>query len=292
MGPLNVPLCEVCHSRVVGIVSRPDVSIGSHGRCFECGLLQYLGLKRPSELEGVNFDGYLLAQDLTFEKTRRSTVLLQLQKLLALNNLDLSVFDIGTGSGHFLYDAQQLGFKVSGSELSYSAASLVNRKYGFEIFVKNYEDLGFTNCHSAVTMFCVLAHSVNPDSLLKSIHRSLQVGGVLYFHTPKYCLIDSVAIALNKVSNGRMNHLLLRRIGGDHRRIYTRKSLTILLEKSGFSEFNMTPEIGYGLKKENYFTAMGLPQTPSRLLASALNMFSKLNLLPRNVFTVYATKRS
>lgn len=284
-------LCEVCYSRVAGIALRPVTTTVSYGKCFECGLLQKLDLKSPSELEGANFQRYLLAQDLTFEKTRRSNVLFQLQKLLTLNNLQLSVFDIGTGSGHFLHEAQQLGFKVSGSELSHSAASLVNRKYGFEIFVKNYEDLRFTNCHGAVTMFCVLAHSVNPDSLLKSIHRSLQVGGVLYFHTPKYCLIDSVAIALNKVSNGRMNHLLLRRIGGDHRRIYTRKSLTQLLEKSGFSEFIMTPEIGYGLKKENYFTAMGLPGTPSKLLASVLNIFSRLNLLPRNVFTVYATKK-
>lgn len=283
--------CEVCHSKVVRIVSKPSVMTGSYGKCLDCGLLQNLELKRPSELEGAGFERYLLAQDLVFEKTRRSTVLFQLQKLLALNSLDLSVFDIGTGSGHFLYDAQQLGFEVSGSELSQSAASLVNRKYGFKIFVKNYEDLGFSNCQGAVTMFCVLAHSVNPDLLLKSIHRSLQVGGVLYFHTPKYCLIDSVAITLNKVSNGKLNQLLLRRIGGDHRRIYTRKSLTKLLEKTGFSEFIMTPEIGYGLKKESYFTAMGLPETPSKLLASVLNLFSKLNLLPRNIFTVYAIKR-
>lgn len=283
-------LCEVCHSRVAEIVSRPAVKTGSYGKCSNCGLLQNLDLKRPSELEGVNFDGYLLAQDLIFEKKRRSTVLLRLQKILDYNGLKLSVFDIGTGSGHFLYDAQQLGFEVSGSELSHSAASIVNQEYGFEIFVKNYEDLGFSNCHGAVTMFCVLAHSVNPDLLLKSIHKSLQVGGVLYFHTPKYCLIDSVAILFNKVSKGRINHLLLRRIGGDHKRIYTTNSLTKLLEKSGFSEFVIASEIGYGLKKESYFTAMGLPPTPSKVLASVLNIFSKLDFLPRNVFTVYAIK--
>jgi SAM-dependent methyltransferase len=274
------------------MVSRLDRTMGIFGKCVECGLLQNLDLTGPSNLEGLKLERFLFAQDLTYEKTRRSTVIFELQKLLAHNGLKLSVFDIGTGSGHFLYDAQQLGFKVSGSELSHSAASLVNREYGFEIFVKNYQDLGFTNCHGAVTMFCVLAHSVDPDSLLKSIHKSLLVGGVLYFHTPKYCLIDSVAIALNKVSNGRVNQLLLRRIGGDHKRIYTRKSLTKLLQKSGFSEFSITPEIGYGLNKENYFTSMGLPQIPAKLLASVLNIFSKLDLLPRNVFSVYATKRN
>ena len=54
----------------------------------------------------------------------------------------------------------------------------------------------------------------------------------------------------------------------------------------------MKAEIEYGLKKEKYFTAMGLPKNLSILIALILNIFSRLKLLPRNVFTVYATKRN
>ena len=139
-------------------------------------------------------------------------------------------------------------------------------------------------------MFCVLAHSINPELLLISIHKSLKQGGVLYFHTPRYCLIDSLAIGLCVLSFGKFNRLFLRRIGGDHKRIYSKKSLALLLKKSGFSVVRMKPEIGYGLKKEAYFRAMGLPKLFSAFLALILNVLAKLEALPRNVFSVYAIK--
>ena len=282
--------CEVCDSEKILIIPTLTHARGAFGKCAGCALLQNLHAKKPSDLEGIAFDDYALAQDLNFEKLRRASVLLQIRRILIENNLELSVFDIGTGAGYFLVDAQQMGFKVSGSKLSRTAAAQVYEQYGFDISVKNYEDFEFTNCHSSVTMFCVLAHSVNPESLLISIHKSLVEGGVLYFHTPRYCLIDSLAIGLCRFSFGRFNHLFLRRIGGDHKRIYSEKSLMNLLKKSGFSNFTMRTDIGYGLKKEAYFMAMGLPKFISMLLASFLNVFSRLNLLPRNVFTVYAIK--
>ena len=282
--------CEVCDSEEILIIPTPAHVNGVFGQCAGCALLQNLQAKRPSDLEGIAFDGYALAQDLNFEKLRRANVLLQIQKLLIENDLDLSVFDIGTGAGYLLVDAQQMGFKISGSELSRTAAAQVYEKYGFDISVKSYEDFKFTNCQSSVTMFCVLAHSINPELLLISIHKSLKEGGVLYFHTPRYCLIDSLAIGLCRLSFGRFNQLFLRRIGGDHKRIYSAKSLMNLLKKSGFSNFTMRTDIGYGLKKEAYFMAMGLPKFISILLASFLNVFSRINLLPRNVFTVYAIK--
>jgi len=275
---------------VLRIILQPFELTSNYGKCSGCGLLQNLGQILPSKIEGLNFYNYALAQDEVFEKSRRSTVLFQLEKRLTQNNLELSVFDIGTGSGYFLLDAKQRGFAVSGSELSHSAASIVKKEFGFAINVMNYEELGFTDCQASVTMFCVLAHSVNPELLLRSIHNSLMNGGVLYFHTPRYCLIDSLGITLTRLSMGRLNHLFLRRIGGDHKRIYSRKSLIKLLEKSDFSEFEIKPEIGYGLKKENYFMAMGLSKNLSILIALLLNILSGLKLLPRNVFTVYATK--
>jgi 2-polyprenyl-3-methyl-5-hydroxy-6-metoxy-1,4-benzoquinol methylase len=277
--------CEVCHTAVEKITGSLSI-----GRCKKCGLLQNFEVKPPTSIEGEEFAKYLSAQDLAFEANRRKIVLSKLRKLLVFNGLELSVFDIGTGSGLLLYDAHRLGFQVSGSELSNSAAALVASKYGFQIFCRNYEDFGFVDCQSAVTMFCVLAHTVNPDALLKSIQASLKNGGVLYFHTPRYCLIDSVALAINSLSKGFLNHLLLRRIGLDHRRIYTRKSLNQLLNKSGFNDFTLKPEIGYGLKKEHYFTSIGFPTSFSKVIAFALNLFSTFKLMPRNVYTVYAIK--
>lgn len=282
--------CEVCGSAKISVIPSSTHAKNTFGKCADCALLQNFQTKKASNLEGVDFDDYTLVQDLNFEKLRRAIVLSQIKNHLIQNELQLSVFDIGTGSGYFLSDAQRLGFKVSGSELSRTAATQVYEKFGIEVSVKNYEDFNFDNCQSSITMFCVLAHSIDPELLLISIYRSLKNGGVLYFHTPRFCFIDTLAIALCRLSFGRFNRLFLRRIGGDHKRIYSKKSLMKLLIKSGFTNISMRSEIGYGLKKEAYFMAIGLPKYFSILLAYVLNGFSRLKLLPRNVFTVYAIK--
>lgn len=284
--------CEVCDTEAIQVISIRVPNEKSFGKCSNCGLFQQLGFKLPSQIEGSEFDGYLSAQDEQFEKTRRELVLLNLKKFLDLSNLELSVYDIGTGNGNFLNDAHLAGFSVEGSELSHTAAAIVKDKYGFEVDVKDFENLGFADCKNSVTMFCVLAHSVHPISLLNSIHKSLRYGGILYFHTPKYCFIDSIAIIVNNISFGKVNQLLLRRIGGDHKRIYSRKSLLVLLRDAGFTDIFITPEIGYGLKKEHYFMAMGMPKRVAKSIAIALNLFAKINLLPKNVFSVYAIKKN
>ena len=283
-------LCEVCGSNELISIATGAKSVGLFGKCLKCHLLQNLESKKPSEIEGTAFDGYAAAQDLEFEKIRRSVVLSQLKKHIDNHNLELSVFDIGAGAGHFLRDAQMSGFRVSGSELSQTAASSIYQNYSIQIPVKNYEDFGFVDCNDSVTMFCVLAHSVNPEILLKSIHQSLKTDGILYFHTPRYCLIDSIAIFLSRISSGKFDRILLRRIGGEHKRIYSRPSLMKLLAESGFVEVHMTADIGYGLKKDRYFIAMGLPKPISTFLGKILNLLSKFKVLPRNVFTVYAMK--
>ncbi len=283
-------ICEVCESsELIGIPTH-TTALGFFVRCSQCWLLQNLESIKPSEIEGSAFEGYAGAQDLEFERIRRSAVLFQLKQILEEKNLEMSVFDIGTGTGYFLLDAQEMGFQIRGNELSNSAAALILKNYGIQIPIMNYEDFGFVDSQSAVTMFCVLAHSVNPESLLKSIHQSLKTGGVLYFHTPRYCLIDSIGIFLCRISFGKFDRILLRRIGGDHRRIYSGTSLFKLLDKAGFSKIHMTAEIGYGLKKEHYFMAMGLPKFISIILATVLNLLAKFRFLPRNVYSVYSIK--
>ena len=281
--------CEVCKSgALIRIPTRATLEI--FVKCSKCGLLQKSEVKTPSKIEGNAFLDYASAQDLAFEKIRRSAVLLQLKQILAERNLELSVFDIGTGAGHFLMDAQESGFRVGGNELSDSAAALVFQNYGIQIPVLDYEAFDFVDCQSAVTMFCVLAHSVDPELLLRSIHQSLKSGGVLYFHTPRYCLIDSIGIFFCRISFGKFDQIFLRRIGGDHRRIYSETSLLKLLDEAGFSRIRMTAEIGYGLKKEHYFMGIGLPKVISIFLSKVLDLISKFSHLPRNVYSVYSIK--
>jgi hypothetical protein len=52
--------CEVCDSTELRIVSTQVQSKRNFGKCANCGLFQNVGVKLPSEIEGVDFDGYLL----------------------------------------------------------------------------------------------------------------------------------------------------------------------------------------------------------------------------------------
>jgi len=282
--------CEVCGSASIFVVPVSNRSTGVFGKCKECLLFQNLGTKEPLIIDGIDFCNYSLAQDLNFEKNRRGEVLSKLKNHLNSEGLELNVFDIGTGTGSFLSDALEEGFTVSANELSQAAAALVVKNYGIDVPVKNFEDFEFFNCQNAVTMFCVLAHSFNPELLLRSIYKSLRNGGILYFHTPRFCLIDWVAIGLCRVSFGSLDHILLRRISGSHRRIYSQRSMLMLLTNSGFTKVHISKDIGYGLRLEYYFIEMGLPRILCILLSRVLNQLSKVNLLPRNVFTVYAVK--
>jgi 2-polyprenyl-3-methyl-5-hydroxy-6-metoxy-1,4-benzoquinol methylase len=129
-------LCEVCGSDNILVIPSPTYAKNAFGKCADCALLQNFQTKTASNLEGQDFDDYTLDQDLIFEKLRRARVLSQIENHLIKNELELSVFDIGTGAGYFLADAEKMGFKVSGSELSRTAARQVCEKYGFEVSVK------------------------------------------------------------------------------------------------------------------------------------------------------------
>jgi hypothetical protein len=53
-------ICEFCDSRVLRIWLQPFDLASNYGKCAKCGLLQNRGQIRPSKIEGLNFDNYLL----------------------------------------------------------------------------------------------------------------------------------------------------------------------------------------------------------------------------------------
>lgn len=85
--------CEVCDSAEVRVISTLAPSKRNFGKCSNCGLFQNIDKKLPLEIEGVDFVGYLSAQDETFEKLRRTTVLLRIKRFPTHNQL-VKVIDL------------------------------------------------------------------------------------------------------------------------------------------------------------------------------------------------------
>lgn len=97
-----------------------------------------------------------------------------------------TLLEIGCGTGVFLAKAREHGFECSGLELSSYAAEFV-RKMGLPVETKSIEEANFPE-HSwdAIMMREVIEHLPHPMESLKTIHKWLKPGGVLFMATGNY----------------------------------------------------------------------------------------------------------
>ncbi|HZK75553.1 MAG TPA: class I SAM-dependent methyltransferase [Candidatus Kapabacteria bacterium] len=96
------------------------------------------------------------------------------------------LLEIGCGTGVFLAKAREHGFECAGLELSSYAAEFV-RKMGIPVETKSIEEADFAE-HSwdAIVMREVIEHLPHPMESLKTIHKWLKPGGVLFMATGNY----------------------------------------------------------------------------------------------------------
>lgn len=96
------------------------------------------------------------------------------------------MLEIGCGTGVFLAKAREHGFDVSGLELSEYAAGFVC-EMGIPVETKSIEDADFPeNSFDAIVMREVIEHLPHPLESLRTVHRWLKPGGVLFMATGNY----------------------------------------------------------------------------------------------------------
>jgi 2-polyprenyl-3-methyl-5-hydroxy-6-metoxy-1,4-benzoquinol methylase len=132
------------------------------------------------------------------------------------------LFDLGVGWGHFLLTGKQLGYDVYGIEIS-------NYPY---IYAK--EDLGLPVDHidffkmepksfDIITMWDVLEHIDNANLVIEKCSGMVNKNGFLIIQVPQ---IDSLVAKLKKENWNMM--------GLDHVNYFSKKTITLLLNKHGF----------------------------------------------------------
>jgi len=134
------------------------------------------------------------------------------------------LFDVGAATGILLNAARERGWHPAGVETSQWAVKIAEEKYNILVQQGNFTSLtSLPTKLTAVTMIDFIEHICNPSTAIVQAHRILKPGGTLCVVTPD---LNSLAarIAGKKWWHFRPAHLAY----------FTKKSLTYLLERTGF----------------------------------------------------------
>lgn len=162
---------------------------------------------------------------------RRARLQAALQSLKGTGRPEgFQVLDAGCGTGEFVAFLHDLGFQVTGVELSEAAVTKARKRYlDADIRVASLEEpLPFTDAVFDV-IWCteVLEHMFDVHSTLAEFNRVLKKGGTLLLTTPYHGLVKNLAIVLlgfDRHFNPEISHI----------RFFTQATLARCLKRAGF----------------------------------------------------------
>ncbi len=140
------------------------------------------------------------------------------------------LLEIGCGTGVFLDKAKKHDFDCHGLELSEYAANFV-RQMGIPVETKSIEDASYPdNSFDVIVMREVIEHLPHPMQSLKTVHRWLKPGGVLFMATGNYDCPE------RKLKGSDWFYFMPE----GHLNIFSNKTMTEYLNKVGFKYVNVT----------------------------------------------------
>jgi len=132
---------------------------------------------------------------------------------------NLTLLDVGSGIGVFIYEMRKRKWNVRGIELDKRYADFCKKKHKLNVYQKNLSKFNLRNKFDLVTLNKVLEHVFDPIKLLKLSSKFLKKKGVLYIEVPDV-----------KASNEGKNR---QEFCIDHLHVFSKYSLDILAKKSG-----------------------------------------------------------
>ncbi len=157
------------------------------------------------------------------------------------------LLDVGCGAGVFLSCAKKRGWKVLGIDLSEDAVKYTKAK-GLNVNKVSLEDLKPKEKYDVITVFQTIEHIPDPIKFLEKARSLLKDSGVLFLTTPSRD--DFLGKLMGKKWFGYYNL--------EHLFFFDKKSMEILLKKSGFTKISVVKEKG---------RMLGFPWILSRLFS-------------------------
>ena len=201
---LPCPVCGAEEKNASGVVDCVVARTPEHTfrRCRKCGML-YMGWTVESEQTVYNrayfYEDYQKQYGKTYEDDFAS---IKAQCVRRISNIDRiyrhkhrnstitpSVLDIGCALGPFLDAANDSGWQVFGTDISEDAVNYVKTNLQYPAVRSVFPEIDVSaefgvEQFDAVTMWFVIEHFQNVDSVLSAISKIVKPGGIFAFSTP------------------------------------------------------------------------------------------------------------
>lgn len=222
--------CPIC-----GSINIKRVSIETAG-CKDCGLQFITGLKSEAYYNQIYnrkyFNGDVYNNYLEEEEYRCRIFRSKIKLIRQYLPDDGTVLDVGCGMGFFLKEMQSKGYEVRGLDISDYAAGIASDKLNTGIVSTNLLNASFIpEQFSIVTFWDVLEHINNPVESLKEVSRIIKQDGVLIIETLNISSLTARILKEKWPLYFPPYHLYY----------YNKKSISGLLEKTGFTIVNSYP---------------------------------------------------
>jgi len=207
-------------------------------RCVNCGLLYTQPFPEPGHI-----NRYYDSQEYTSHTSASLTVknvLYRIARRIALsyklglikNYSDVGkILDVGAGSGDFLNYCRTKGWIVEGIEANTNARITAKEKFGLELHPSTNEYKPSSAKFDVITMWHALEHFPNPQDQIEFNRKHLNDDGLMLIALPDHESWDAFYYREFWAAYDAPRHLF-------H---FTRKSVRLLVEKSGFKIVELRP---------------------------------------------------
>jgi len=154
----------------------------------------------------------------------------EISKRITNHDLRITLLDIGCASGVLLEEAQKVGMKVTGIDISRDVVAFCKKRglmalAGTVATVKNLRPAFF----DVITAFQVIEHERDPLNTVKRIYKLLKKGGIVVLATPNYGGVWRKVMGPRWFGFAHPEHVVL----------FDFKTMKLLLEKAGFKDIEV-----------------------------------------------------